>query len=243
MRLTCPNCSARYEVDDAMVGADGRDVQCANCGTTWFQPGRRPVAGAPRAVHVARNAQVQGAEAGAAPAPRPGRDLAPAMREILRQEAEREARLRRAAAPVETQSEMPLETTRRPLPPRPELDAARDAFDADAETPASRRDLLPDIEEINSTLRATGDRSPEDRASSDVETLETARRRRRGVRLGFLTVLILSISGVLVYDNTALVIDLVPEAEPLVRGFVDAVNTARFRLDDLARNLAERTGG
>jgi hypothetical protein len=103
--------------------------------------------------------------------------------------------------------------------------------------------VLPDIEEINSTLRATGDRSPEDRASSDVETLETARRRRRGVRLGFLTVLILSISGVLVYDNTALVIDLVPEAEPVVRGFVDAVNTARFRLDDLARSLAERSGG
>ena len=41
MRLTCPNCSARYEVDDGMIPPEGRDVQCSNCSTTWFQPGRR----------------------------------------------------------------------------------------------------------------------------------------------------------------------------------------------------------
>ena len=39
MRLTCPNCGARYEVDDSMIPAEGRDVQCSNCTTTWFQPG------------------------------------------------------------------------------------------------------------------------------------------------------------------------------------------------------------
>ena len=41
MRLTCPNCSARYEVDDSLVPPEGRDVQCSNCATTWFQPGNR----------------------------------------------------------------------------------------------------------------------------------------------------------------------------------------------------------
>uniref|UniRef100_UPI0024E1033E zinc-ribbon domain-containing protein n=1 Tax=Roseicyclus amphidinii TaxID=3034232 RepID=UPI0024E1033E len=41
MRLTCPNCSARYEVADSMIPPEGRDVQCSNCSTTWFQPGRR----------------------------------------------------------------------------------------------------------------------------------------------------------------------------------------------------------
>ncbi|MGJ5621471.1 zinc-ribbon domain-containing protein, partial [Sulfitobacter sp. MF3-043] len=33
MRLICPNCDAQYEV----MPTDGRDVQCSNCGQTWFQ--------------------------------------------------------------------------------------------------------------------------------------------------------------------------------------------------------------
>ncbi len=37
MRLTCPNCSAQYEVPDEVIPYDGRDVQCSNCGDTWFQ--------------------------------------------------------------------------------------------------------------------------------------------------------------------------------------------------------------
>jgi predicted Zn finger-like uncharacterized protein len=41
MRLTCPNCGARYEVDDALIPPEGRDVQCSDCVTTWFQAGRR----------------------------------------------------------------------------------------------------------------------------------------------------------------------------------------------------------
>ena len=41
MRLTCPNCSAQYEVAEDMIPADGRDVQCSNCATTWFQEGRQ----------------------------------------------------------------------------------------------------------------------------------------------------------------------------------------------------------
>lgn len=50
MRLTCPNCSAQYDVVEDMIPADGRDVQCSNCATTWFQEGRtRAVSGDARA--------------------------------------------------------------------------------------------------------------------------------------------------------------------------------------------------
>ena len=38
MRLICPNCDAEYEVDDDVIPPGGRDVQCSNCGHTWFQP-------------------------------------------------------------------------------------------------------------------------------------------------------------------------------------------------------------
>ncbi len=37
MRLICPNCVAQYEVDENVIPAEGRDVQCANCGHNWFQ--------------------------------------------------------------------------------------------------------------------------------------------------------------------------------------------------------------
>ena len=37
MRLTCPNCGAQYEVPDEVIPTTGRDVQCSNCGDTWFQ--------------------------------------------------------------------------------------------------------------------------------------------------------------------------------------------------------------
>ncbi|PVA09358.1 hypothetical protein DC366_14665 [Pelagivirga sediminicola] len=40
MRLTCPNCGAQYEVPDDVIPEAGRDVQCSNCGDTWFQTHR-----------------------------------------------------------------------------------------------------------------------------------------------------------------------------------------------------------
>ncbi len=40
MRLTCPSCGAQYEVPDAVIPETGRDVQCSNCGDTWFQTHR-----------------------------------------------------------------------------------------------------------------------------------------------------------------------------------------------------------
>jgi predicted Zn finger-like uncharacterized protein len=37
MRLVCPNCGAQYEVPEDVIPENGRDVQCSNCGDTWFQ--------------------------------------------------------------------------------------------------------------------------------------------------------------------------------------------------------------
>ncbi len=37
MRLVCPNCGAQYEVPDDVIPTTGRDVQCSNCGHTWFE--------------------------------------------------------------------------------------------------------------------------------------------------------------------------------------------------------------
>lgn len=337
MRLTCPNCSARYEVDDSMIPPEGRDVQCSNCSTTWFQPGRRPLpppasempGPGPRGpMEAAESANAHGAPDGAedsvAPAPEdpaeatpdtepdesiftdppgedapppeppaeaaqagedtPGdetfisdevaaaaadaadpdaesaeesasvmprpvrptrRDIDPQVRDILREEAEREARLRRGQAdPVETQAEMALDPSAPAEPARRDaLEGAEDAYAAMAAGGAAgtRRELLPDIEEINSTLRATGDRRGEEPDASDIDTVVHAAARRRGVRLGFVLVLALAALGAWVYSDPAAIVRTVPAAEPFVAQFVALVDTARFWLDDMAQRLAERT--
>ncbi len=39
MLLVCPECRARYVVPDSAIGANGRQVRCANCRHSWFQAG------------------------------------------------------------------------------------------------------------------------------------------------------------------------------------------------------------
>jgi predicted Zn finger-like uncharacterized protein len=36
MLITCPSCSTAYRVDPSSLGADGRQVRCARCRTTWL---------------------------------------------------------------------------------------------------------------------------------------------------------------------------------------------------------------
>jgi len=46
MQLSCPNCSATYEVPENAIGPSGRKIRCRACDTAWFEPGRLPAASA-----------------------------------------------------------------------------------------------------------------------------------------------------------------------------------------------------
>ena len=39
MLLVCPECRTRYVVPDSAIGANGRQVRCANCRHSWYQDG------------------------------------------------------------------------------------------------------------------------------------------------------------------------------------------------------------
>ncbi|MFD1913298.1 zinc-ribbon domain-containing protein [Halodurantibacterium flavum] len=118
MRLICPNCTAQYEVEENAVPPQGRDVVCSACGHGWFHTGAQ-----------LNDVLVLAGDAPGAATP-PRRPLDAAVVNILREEAEREARARRAA------------TTKDPEP-APPSDAAT------AEEP------VRDIGDITATLHAT----------------------------------------------------------------------------------------
>ncbi len=266
MRLTCPNCSARYDVDEAMVPAGGRDVQCSNCSTTWFQPGPRiaepatqeptpkPATPKPATVPVRQPKLTKIAVEDPGNSERPARrQIDSDVADILREEAARESRLRReAAAPqaVEQQEEMPLDAVEGDARARriAELEGAEDAFEADefaaavaSATAASRREVFPDIEEINSTLRATGDRREEEANATDVDTVGSTGRRRGKVRLGFFSVLILAAIGVGVYAYAPQIAESVPTLAGPLEAYVGVANQGRFWLDDMARSVIGST--
>ena len=37
MRIVCPRCVAKYEIDESIIPEIGREVQCGNCENIWFQ--------------------------------------------------------------------------------------------------------------------------------------------------------------------------------------------------------------
>ncbi|MCP1168199.1 hypothetical protein NHG85_06605, partial [Limimaricola sp. ASW11-118] len=118
-------------------------------------------------------------------------------------------------------------------------DAARQrASMAAASTGAvTRRDLLPDIEEINSSLRSTAMRGPAHRASDLGEV-----RRGSGFRLGFGTALLIAAALALIYSHAGRIgAALPPLAEPL-DAFAGSVDMLRGQLDAWLRGLLAMLG-
>ncbi|MEO0381180.1 MAG: MJ0042-type zinc finger domain-containing protein, partial [Pseudomonadota bacterium] len=114
MRLNCPNCDAQYEVVDDVIPVEGRDVQCSNCGQTWFQhhpdhiPEEVEEAPEPDDLTEADDAPVEGEERVEAPAAPERRELDSSVADILRQEAELETQARAGDA-LESQPELGLQ--------------------------------------------------------------------------------------------------------------------------------------
>lgn len=259
MRLTCPNCDAQYEVPDDVIPPEGRDVQCSNCGKTWFQPAAGAVEeddfdlarqSARPEVETARPAPPPEPEPEPAPPPvaepRP-RQLDPEIASVLREEAERESRVREAErGAVESQPDLGLDDMSRDDEEELRARQARDRMarlrGKDPEAPevkakaaaaaaasGSRRELLPDIEEINSTLRST-DQPRKSEASEEIAA-EPERTARSHFRRGFSWVLLLVAVAALIYAYSPQIAELVPGAAPLLEEYVAWVNQLRGWLD------------
>lgn len=170
-----------------------------------------------------------------------------AVMNVLREEADRELRVRAAegslsetqpdpgaaaAAAVATVVAAPSDDGESPQ-----------VFSADDNaivSRASRRELLPDIEEINSTLRATSDRGGE---AASVDAPETLRRRRSGFRMGFSTSLLIAVLLLLLYVLAPVIAEKVPASATAMAAYVGLIDSARAWLDTTLRGLTESMRG
>ncbi|WP_293572773.1 zinc-ribbon domain-containing protein [Phaeobacter sp.] len=303
MRLTCPNCAAQYEVPDDVIPEEGRDVQCSNCGQTWFQAAAplpmdavdvaaaaapatpteqaaepeqptepaeptdvvadQPVeptdtadiaeADLPPAADAVDTEEREATPAfadNADPKPEPAeqptpvqRGLDPAISDILREEAEREAQLRKSeAANLHTQTDFGLES----LPEEASARRAREARlhtarlrgedpqQVSTEETDSRRGLLPNIDEINSTLRSD---EPDVEVPNHFEDQPVPRKKSGFIR-GFAITIIVALGLAMAYDNAPLIAQKVPQADPYLSTYVAKVDAARIWLDTQVRALA-----
>ena len=254
MRLICPNCDAQYEVPDEVMPTSGRDVQCSNCGQTWFQHHPDYM---PQDDPDAPEDDALGAEddpdffpkAASQGAPTPVRkQLDPSVADILRQEAEAEqaARQSRQAETLESQPDLGLDNAGEPS----DSDRAQQAKErmarlrgeevrtasevkATAAAIGSRRDLLPDIEEINSTLRSDTTRRNAAPAKDTGTTtgLDTAEE-RRGFSAGFLSIVVLATLLIMIYVFAPKIAAMVPGVDPYLSAFVAWVDNTRLWLDE-----------
>ncbi|WP_425040929.1 zinc-ribbon domain-containing protein [Primorskyibacter sp. S187A] len=279
MRLICPNCDAQYEVPDNVIPEGGRDVQCSNCSSTWFFNPQDPLEDEEDLETVDDSAAPPPEEieepTTEPPAPAPDmpqrRTLDPALEEVLREEAEREARARAAEQEtLETQPDLGLddmdtadEAAKRarearermarirgdtPAPPEAEnapsspemapMDSsaavAAGAVAAASVAEGTRRGLLPDIEEINSTLRADEDRSSPQ--STEAKHRDDPRR-KGGFGKGFIWTLAFFAVAIALYLAAPQITAALPQAAPVLEPYVATVDMARGWLDQRILNL------
>ncbi len=275
MRLTCPSCGAQYEVPDDVIPDDGRDVQCSNCGKTWYQTkdtrntpeALAAEAAAPKDAvwhpevdsSVADRPSVnQQAAPGDTrpPAPPKRRELDAAVADILREEAELEARAREAEATVfEDQPDLGLqepedEAAKRARQARERMrklrgedpDAAEAAAAATAVTdrPQSRSDMLPDIDEINQTLRATSERRSVHAGEVDYEDEEEE---TGGFGRGFILTITLFAIGTALYVFAPQLGESIPQLKAAMDAYVVLIDQARAGLDRLVATAMDMING
>jgi predicted Zn finger-like uncharacterized protein len=254
MRLICPNCGAQYEVDTSMIPDEGRDVQCSACGHTWYQmPEGAEAVAEPEIedeIEVEETIEIEETveDVAAPPAPpaeapmppKPSERLDADILGMLREEAQREADARRAeqAEALEVQPELGLaeEDLAPPTPPRPDprrIDGDEDDLVA---APGSRGDLLPDIEEINSSLRPASEHAE---AAAIADPVAVAARERTGFRWGFTLMIVLAALLVIAYVFAPQIGRQAPALEPALAGYVDAANGLRDSVEGLLDSTTE----
>lgn len=164
---------------------------------------------------------------------------------ILREEAEREVSQRReedAPPIVEPQGDLDLDEEARPSEilrerlermrsdgvPKSTVAATLTAAKG-AELTAPRKERLPDIEEISSSLRPDQAKGGE----KAIPTPELNRIRQSGFRRGFSIMVLAAAAAVAAYVFAPQIIGMIPASEPAMLAYVDTANGVRDQIDQV----------
>ena len=197
-----------------------------------------------------------GAETAAAAAPR--QELDADVRAVLREEAERESEARRTEAQraghrqaeAEAQMQVQPDLGMEPPPLGAALSPTQrrlamlkgedpDAPPPEPVKPAARRDLLPDVEEINSTLQ------PGDTAELDaqIDALPDLTRQRGSFRNGFFLVILLLVIAAAIYVMAPQLSAQFPSLQGPMESYVAFVDGLRLWLNDMMNAATEKLNG
>jgi predicted Zn finger-like uncharacterized protein len=176
---------------------------------------------------------------------------------VLREEAEREKRARMSEGSLETQPDLglsaPAAVVAPPPPPEPDPESQQSyidrirAFDPGMDDDkvqadqSGRRELLPDIEEINSTLRASSERGRG--VATAPHPLSSPDERRRGFRLGFRSVVLVMLALLVIYLLAPVIAARVPALSGVLNGYVVMVDALRNWLNGLMSAAAVKMQG
>lgn len=180
-----------------------------------------------------------------APAATP-RELDDGVRDILRQEAEFEMEQRsHEREKLESQPDLgledldPEEARRRTVQERmARLRGLDEMPEEEVEDTGARRDLLPDIEEISSTL--DGDGVDVGNLPPDVTV---APAKRGGFRRGFLMMIVLAALVALLYAYAPQLGEAVPALKPTLDSYVVLIDQSRVWLDGMVQSAIGKMQG
>ena len=279
MRLACPACDAVYEVPDDAIPAEGREVECGACNRRWHQDGGAAGdgGGADPAVESAGGAAAIGParpgddDADAPPdwadpqdeadRPRPPPVRDPEDLRILREEAERESRLRRGEPAGDGDDAAPMGD---PAAPGQAAAAAGDDGGPDAAAVSGHGvDRIVPKRLTRSGARSTARPRPDgDVPARGGRTADPAAAvrprpsgagvppepaaepaRRGGFKRGFLGVVALAaiLAGLYAYADR--IAQAVPAAAPAAEVYADTVDAARAAAEDAVRRSRAALGG
>ena len=259
MRLICPNCGAQYEVDGSVIPETGRDVQCSNCGHTWFKRHANQdaegvednIVAAPVDPQSEIEPEQEYADSTDHPEDIPSppdeqietvaaerQTIDPEVANVLREEAELETS-QRSSTP-ETTEGSPEQAVEQAIAESESIFEEQTAqLHSDVEAADStRRDLLPDIEEINSTLAATT------ATAATAETDESTEQNRRiSFRRGLLAAMVVFAVMALVYVFAPRIVDAIPQSTSVLSSYVDWINGLRVALDNSMLGVVDKLTG
>jgi len=250
MRLICPNCGAQYEVDDRVIPDAGRDVQCSSCGHGWFQV--HPEQDEELAEELGLEPVTPTPQLSDLDAPQPDdsildlprgedaparRELDEGVRSILQEEAQLEIEARtHERENLETQTDLGLDDSddegERRSAIRNRMARMRgmdEGLETAEDDDSARRDLLPDIEEINSSLDSGSE------APAPADPGEVAQTRRSGFRSGFILMMVFAAVSVSLYVYAPLIVESLPASKPYMIAYVEGVDQLRAWLDSIVQ--------